>query len=325
MQKTKVKDTINGKMKIGQLAKDCRVNKSTIHHYLNIGLLHEPQRLGSTSALYDESHFRRLKQITQLRKEQKLPLTMIKNILDGHSARSDKGENEGEFQNRVITAHQKEAESKEVVFKEKRNQIMDAAMRAFNKKGYESTTIKDIMDSIQKASSTFYLYFDSKEELFKECMKRMTIIAVPEEEWDAIRNERDFDKRSRIRGSAFLKAFPTYSGVLNLVKSALVGDNPKLAERAKETLEIMTRPLVKDMQQGIAEGRLREVDTEKVSYLLLGMAEMLGHFLSINPQYPLEEAVTMMHDFFLDGLIKRDDNGKARPISRYHPDKSRKR
>lgn len=319
-----MKDTGERKMKIGQLAEECGCKKSTIHHYLNIGLLHKPQRLGSTSALYDESHFLKLKQITKLRKEQNLPLTTIKTILTGHSV-DYKDESEGEFQNRVMTALQKETASKEAGFNERKNQIMDAAMRVFNKKGYESTTISDIMDSIRKASGTFYLYFDSKEELFKECMKRMTIIAVPEEEWEEIRKERYYPRRAYKRSMAFFKAFPSYGGVLNLVLSALSGDNSKLAERAKETLSDMTWPMVKDIQIGIADGTLREVDTEIISYLLLGMADMLGHFLSMNPQYKTEEVNAVMHDFILNGLIKRDKKGKVERRSRFQPSKPKKR
>ena len=80
-KKVQKKDTVKRKMKIGQLAKDCNCSRSTIHHYMNLGLLHEPEKQGTTIALYDESHFSRLKKIMQLRKEQKLPLTTIKKMI----------------------------------------------------------------------------------------------------------------------------------------------------------------------------------------------------------------------------------------------------
>lgn len=326
-KKINTKGTADRKMKIGQLAKDCGLNKSTIHHYLNIGLLHKPQRTGSTSALYDESHFRRLKKITKLRKENKLPLAKIKEILKGPVTVTDEGKKEVEFQKRVFTAHQSEIASKEAELNEKKNQIMDAAMRLFNVKGYENTTIKDIMDSIDKANSTFYLYFESKEELFKECMNRMTLIAVPREKWEQIKKERYYPKRAFKRSMAWFEAFPSYGGVLNQVFYALTEHNSALAETARETLRDMTRPLAKDIQMGIADGTLREVDIEKISYMLLGIGEMTGYFLSLNPQCKVEEVNAVMQDFILYGLINRDDkkNVKCKPSPKSDKIKNKKK
>ncbi len=51
--------------------------------------------------------------------------------------------------------------------------FLDAAEKLFFGKGYEQTSITDILKEVGDASpSVFYYYFSSKEELFKATMKR---------------------------------------------------------------------------------------------------------------------------------------------------------
>ncbi|MNH84584.1 putative HTH-type transcriptional regulator YvdT [compost metagenome] len=48
---------------------------------------------------------------------------------------------------------------------ERRNEILDAAMDLFNTKGYEHTSVSDIVKKVGVAQGTFYYYFRSKEEI----------------------------------------------------------------------------------------------------------------------------------------------------------------
>jgi AcrR family transcriptional regulator len=48
----------------------------------------------------------------------------------------------------------------------RRQQLLDAAAWAFARKGYRAAAVSDIIDRAQVARGTFYLYFDSKEEVF---------------------------------------------------------------------------------------------------------------------------------------------------------------
>lgn len=53
----------------------------------------------------------------------------------------------------------------------KREQILEAAKRAFIQKGYDLTTMKDIIDESGLSRGGVYLYFSSPEEAFLEIMK----------------------------------------------------------------------------------------------------------------------------------------------------------
>lgn len=51
---------------------------------------------------------------------------------------------------------------------ERREAILRAAQRVFRDKGYHSASVHDIIDEARIARGTFYLYFDSKQEVFSE-------------------------------------------------------------------------------------------------------------------------------------------------------------
>ncbi|ADQ15446.1 TetR/AcrR family transcriptional regulator [Halanaerobium hydrogeniformans] len=56
--------------------------------------------------------------------------------------------------------------------RERREEIMDAAVKLFAHKGYYNTKIADIVNLVGIAKGTFYLYFKSKKELFLSLIKK---------------------------------------------------------------------------------------------------------------------------------------------------------
>lgn len=55
---------------------------------------------------------------------------------------------------------------------ERRSQIMDASQHLFLTKGYEATTIKDIMGAVDIAKGTLYHHFSSKEAILVALVNR---------------------------------------------------------------------------------------------------------------------------------------------------------
>ncbi|GIO31327.1 MULTISPECIES: TetR/AcrR family transcriptional regulator [Paenibacillus] len=55
---------------------------------------------------------------------------------------------------------------------ERKDEILDAAMELFNNKGYEQTSVSDIVKKIGVAQGTFYYYFQSKEEVVHAACER---------------------------------------------------------------------------------------------------------------------------------------------------------
>lgn len=56
---------------------------------------------------------------------------------------------------------------------ERRNEILDTAMKLVYTKGYEQMTIQDILDDLHISKGAFYHYFDSKAEVLEAMVERM--------------------------------------------------------------------------------------------------------------------------------------------------------
>lgn len=55
---------------------------------------------------------------------------------------------------------------------ERKTEIMDAAWELFNAKGYEQTSVNDILQKVGIAKGTFYYYFKSKDEILDAVIDR---------------------------------------------------------------------------------------------------------------------------------------------------------
>lgn len=299
------KDYVPEFMKIARLSEESGFSRSSIHHYLNIGLLHAPQKAGLNLSLYDESHLARLGQIRRMKKEGR-SLSQIKELMEDRqipvSSRSATDDNEDSP--RYLGSIGEESHAKKDTQK-KRERILDTAIEFFSQKGYESTRISDITDALHMGKGTFYVYFKNKEELFIECIDRLTMIIVPEEAWDDIRNEKDYIRRGYRRGIAFLNAFPGFRGILNLLRIALGGDDPRLAQKARETFKILSTPMIKDIKKAMDDGIMRpDIDEEFAGYFLLVLAEGLGYWQMMDSRYTTEEAMELLSDFFSRVLLR---------------------
>lgn len=298
-------------LKIAELAKLSNVSRSTIYYYLNIGLLHQPNRSGLNRAVYDWSHLSKLKRIIELRTEQNLPLSTIKEIISKEDFSSPKASKQS-LQSLINALDDEKKASQAQKSEKKRVEIMDAAIALFSKYGYDKTTLEAIAESLNIAKSTVYLYFKNKEKLFMDCIARLTFVVVPEKAWEEIFREKNALERLKKRGLAFHRAFPSYKGILTMTRAALGGDNKELEGKAKKTLSLMTHPMAKDIRQGIEGGMMREIDENIVSHMILGMGEGLGCCLMMKNDYTVEQGVEIMFDVLAQGLLKKESAGSGR-------------
>ena len=61
---------------------------------------------------------------------------------------------------------------------ERKNEIIDTASHIFAQKGYDKTSVNDILNAIGIAKGTFYHYFKSKEEVLDAVIAKATELIV---------------------------------------------------------------------------------------------------------------------------------------------------
>jgi AcrR family transcriptional regulator len=77
-----------------------------------------------------------------------------------------------------------------------REQLVDAALRLFTQRGYEETTIDEVVDAVEVSPRTFFRYFQSKEDVlvawvdqFSDRVRHALAARPPDEEpYTALRN-----------------------------------------------------------------------------------------------------------------------------------------
>jgi AcrR family transcriptional regulator len=309
-------------MKVSELSRESDIAPSAIHYYVQLGVLHRPKKVGLNLHLYDETHLARLKQIRQMKEKKGLSLAEIKEALDRGKPQpssvflpNEKAER-GQSATTTIREGESGAEREE---QENREKILDMAIQLFSERGFENTKVSDITEALRMGKGTFYVYFKNKRELFMECIDRLGVAIVPREAWDEIRKEQEYIRKNKKRGEAFLRAFPGYRGILNMVRGAIGGRDPVLAQKATEAFRVLSRPLLKDLRRAIAEGTVQiKYDEAFVAYLQLVLAEGFGYWQMIDSRYSVEEGMQILQDIFEHGLIHRGPSHRG-PVDQEHP------
>ena len=269
-------------MKIDELVRKTGFNRRLIYKLIHMGLLPKPARVGANQFAFDDRHVEALGKIAQLRREEPIPQSELKDATQPDAHKSN---------------------DEEPPSIDRKRQIMDRAIALFSKNGFEKTKLSDITDSLGLGKGTFYLYFKSKKDLLIECISQLSSAVIERESWERLRNEPDFIRRQRITLFQFLKAFPTFNGIHILLASSLQSDDPKIVEKAKGYFKILSSWLRKDLRRAIDDKAVREVNTSIVSALMLGMAQGLGTLLTINPEYSIEQGMDAFMDVLEKGIV----------------------
>ncbi|MFH0729455.1 MAG: TetR family transcriptional regulator [Pseudomonadota bacterium] len=281
-------NTNTNRMNIKALCEVAGVSRSTVYQYLRSGLLHMPLKEGPTKLRYDETHLHRLQEVKHFREKNKLSIPEIQKLFQVKTPRQEDMDTNAEDLKSII---------------------VDKALKLISQKGFAKTKISDIADALNMGKGTFYLYFKKKEELFLKCIERFSDVFLPKETWDEIRKERDYFKRSNSRMYFMLDSFPTFMGIVGIVKLAIRGTDPELARRAMECFQVIMTPVVKELERAIKGGIVREVDAGLISFLMFGMGEAAGYWRMINPEYSVAETTEKIMDFAKRGMLPRNAFG----------------
>ncbi len=295
-------DSISAPMKISELSEMTGVSKSTIHHYVKIGLLPPPSRARSNLYLYGEAHVRGLERIERLKATENLSLEQVKEALERDRLTTE-GDSPSPSSAIGKDQEQSEAQTAPNMHEIKKIQIIDKAIMLFTKLGYEAVKVSDITDALQMGKGTFYLYFKNKRELFLACFDRLDLLIERLEMRDDIREQQDLFRKMRLRWTGFNENFDTFRGVLSLIRTACRSDEGDVRENAAKAYYAWIEPVKRDVEQAIVNGTVRPVDSELATFFMLGMAESFSFRLDLDSRYTEEEVAELFYSLLKRGLI----------------------
>ena len=156
----------------------------------------------------------------------------------------------------------------------RRTQILDAAERLFFERGYDHTSIQDILNELGISKGGFYHYFDAKESVLREISERRAV-----ERFDGLNAELYATRRSPIDRLNLLLTLPNlfesediHFAALMLKICYLDGDASIRAHRRRILLERLLPFVDGVMGEGVADGSLHSRYPAQIGRLLLMLA-----------------------------------------------------
>jgi len=150
-------------------------------------------------------------------------------------------------------------------------ELTSAALDLFVEKGYAATRLEDVAAQAGVSKGTLYLYFDSKEALFKAVVREGLLPALAEAEGLV----------AGFSGSSDALLREVVSGMWRLIGSQRIGGIPKLVfTEARNFPEIAhfyhqevilrgTALIRSVVTRGIARGEFRPVDVDATLYVVI--------------------------------------------------------
>ncbi len=290
-------------MRIKELEKKSGVPRTTIHFYLRRGLLHPPRKTSRTMAYYDDSHLAKLKKIEKLKKGNRVPFAFLKEQMakaDKNVPSTKERKDPSLFGKPAPTTREK---------KQKHQMIIQKAIAIFSQNGYHRTKISDITNALKISTGTFYIYFRNKHDLFVEVIDEVFQTIVGDAAI-ALKEEKDFVERMRIRGRVFYNNYTRYSELLNQLRAEMTRKSIWPAEKLKSIYHGLTLPVIKDIQLAVDKGIIEPVDPDLTAYSLTGLVEIMALRLSLDDKYKNEDVEDYIYDRIIKPMLLLDKNGE---------------
>jgi AcrR family transcriptional regulator len=155
--------------------------------------------------------------------------------------------------------------------RETRNKLLEAAEKEFGERGYHDAAISGITQRASVALGTFYVYFESKEEIFRALVSHMGNLTRT---WIAERVAESPDRLTAERQGikAFMEFVRSHGNLYQIISEAQF-----VAEDAyREYYMGFAEAYRQNLQRAAADNEIRQGDYEVWAWALIGMSVFLG-------------------------------------------------
>ncbi|MHB1064013.1 MAG: TetR/AcrR family transcriptional regulator [Georgenia sp.] len=152
-----------------------------------------------------------------------------------------------------------------------RTALLEAAEVVFAQHGYHDASIVKITEAAQVAQGTFYLYFASKQQLFDELVRdlnRRVRHAMSERAAEA--RTRAGQERLGFRG--YFEFVAEHPALYRIIRQAEI----VAPDTLREHYERISHGYIEGLRAAMADGEIGESDPEVVSWILMGIGEIVG-------------------------------------------------
>lgn len=189
-----------------------------------------------------------------------------------------------------------------------RDRLLRAAERLFGEGGFHATGVSDITRAAGVAQGTFYLYFESKEEIFRALVLNLShelrlalqaaVVGAP---------DRIAAERMGIR--AFLEFSAAHRDLYHIVFEAQFID-PALFRWYYERI---AQGYARGLKQAMQRGEVKQGDAETMAYCLMGVSHFLGmRWVVWEGREPPAKVLSTMETFIASALTPAAEPARRR-------------
>lgn len=176
-------------------------------------------------------------------------------------------------------------------------EILDAAQKLFITKGFEETSISDIMEAVGGAKGMFYRCFKSKEEVMNTLSKRMFLEKNP---FELVKKRTDLNGLQKIRELLLIDRSDKERNELNMQAISILKDPKILAAAIEANTKTLTPLWFELLEEGRKDGSIQTEYAKELSELL-----PLINFWLMPSIYPATtEEILHKYQFIVEVLSK---------------------
>ncbi len=176
---------------------------------------------------------------------------------------------------------------------ETRERLLQSAKHIFSEKGYWGTRVSDIVKEAGVSQGTFYLYFKSKDEIFKEL-----VLQVKEKIVKILQNPEGKNLLEKLENINIELTHLLYENkaITEIFLYQLFSTNKDLKNIYFETVEL-TRKILSDMiKEAIENKEIRQVNPENIANLFIGYKKMVFEDFILQKEYPFKTVLKLSQE-----------------------------
>lgn len=186
-----------------------------------------------------------------------------------------------------------------------RTQILTAAFESFAERGYDKTSMDDIVRRSGLSKGSLYWHFKNKHDLLLAVMDMVMkdLKLIMERMTDPNQSAGDRLRQGFIETAEAFTTNPTFSGLLvNFFFQA--SQSPEARTIMQDAYEVYVTLIAGIIRDGIANHEFRDVDARQTAIMLIGAGDGIVFQLLLDPPWNIAELMNMLFDVFLRGLRK---------------------
>jgi AcrR family transcriptional regulator len=187
-----------------------------------------------------------------------------------------------------------------------RERLIRAAETVFGDVGFYDTRVAEITREAGVASGTFYLYFPSKEELFRALLFSLNH-DLRRALSEGTRNLPTRAERETVGLRLFFEFLRRHRKLYRIVKEAASVDPALYHEYARRIAEGYRAGLAEAMDRG----ELKRADPELLAYALMGIADFVATRYVIWGDGVSESQIDQLGEMILHGLVAEDGHRRS--------------